>query len=165
MNVIMDACSVINLHNGGVLEVVCAIEAIDVQIGPIAGGECSEDCAIALANLHEAGQLEYLADTPIDADEFLEFVAQHKLGDGEAECIMLAELSETAAVCCDDMRGRRKTEAILGQGRLVGSLKLLKQAVAEALLTADQAFAAYDLMREAGGFLPEIEAVYFSLDE
>jgi predicted nucleic acid-binding protein len=161
----MDACSVINLHNGGVLEVVCSIESIDVQIGPIAGGECSEDCATALANLHEAGRLEYLEDTPIDADEFLEFVAQHKLGDGEAECIMLAELSETATVCCDDMRGRRKTEAILGQDRLVGSLKLLKQAVTEGLFAADQAFAAYELMKGAGGFLPEIDAGYFSSDD
>lgn len=120
--------------------------------------------SIPLASLNEAGLLEFLEDTPLDADKFLEFVAEHKLGDGEAECIMLAELSETTIVCSDDMRGRRKAEAILGQGRCVGTLKLLKQAVAEGLLPADHAFAAYELMKDAGGFLPEIGAGYFSPD-
>lgn len=59
MNVVMDACSVINLHNGGVLRTVCLIDGIDVQVGPIVGGECSENCAAALAGLHDDGLLEY----------------------------------------------------------------------------------------------------------
>lgn len=164
MNVIIDACSVINLHNAGVLETVCSMEGINVQIGPIAGGECLEDCAESLARLHAVGNLEYLEDSPIDGDDFVEFVAEHKLGDGEAECILLAQIDQTASVCCDDMRGRRKAQQILGAERLVGSLKLLKMAVCQGLLPAREAFDAYERMKQSGGFLPAIPEEYFALN-
>ena len=164
MNVVIDACSVINLHNGGVLEVVCSIGEINVQIGPIAGGECSEGCAEPLANLRDAGNLVYLGDSPLDAEQFLDFVDEHKLGDGEAECIMLAALDADSWVCCDDLRGRKKAQAILGEGRLVGSLGLLKLAVGSGLLTPHQACEAHARMKEAGGFLPDVVEGYFTGD-
>ena len=161
MNVVMDACSVINLQNGGVLEIVCSLVAINVQIGPIAGGECSEELAETLAVLHDAGLIQYLTDTPLDADMFLKFVDEHRLGDGEAECIMLADLDAETMVCCDDMRGRRKAQAILGEERIVGSIGLLKRAVAHDLISGPQAFASYELMKAAGGFLPDFDNEYF----
>lgn len=162
MNVVMDACSVINLQNGGALAAVCSIAGLKVQIGPIVGGECSEGCAAVIATLHDSGLLEYLTDTPLDADEFLEFVGEHRLGDGEAECIMLAALDDEAKVCCDDMRGRKKAQAILGDERLVGSIGLLRDAVTCGLLSAAQAYLAYMQMRDAGGFLPDISEDYFT---
>ena len=161
MNVVMDACSVINLHNGGVLEVVCSNAVAKFQIGPIAGGECSEECAGALAALHGAGKIEYLTDTPLDADEFLDFVAEHRLGAGEAECIMLAALDAQTFVSCDDMRGRKKGTLILGEERVTGSIGLLKMAVAKGVISVAHAFASYSQMKEAGGFLPEVDEAYF----
>ena len=162
MNVIMDACSVINLHNGGALEAVCSIAEFNFQVGPIVGGECSEGCAAALAMLHDAGLLEYLTDAPLDAEKFLEFVSEHRLGEGEAECIMLAELDAGAIVSCDDLRGRKKTQVILGDDRLIGSIGLLKQAVACGLMTETQANSAYRCMKDAGGFLPDLTEEYFA---
>lgn len=161
MNVVMDACSVINLNNGGALETVCSIATIDVQIGPIAGGECSEGCASALAELHQAGLIQYLTDTPLDADAFLEFVEEHGLGDGEAECIMLADLDAETVICCDDMKGRKKAKSILGENRIIGSIGLLKWAVDDGLISVTQAHESYVLMKDAGGFLPDVDAHYF----
>ena len=97
MNVILDACSIINLHNGGVLRCVCCIPHFHVQVGPIVGGECSEDCALAIASLHTDGDLEYLEDNEIEVDDFLSFVDQNRLGDGESECILLANLDSHRA--------------------------------------------------------------------
>lgn len=161
MNVIMDACSVINLHNGGVLALACSLDIGEFRIGPIAGGECSADCAKTLAALHDDGLIHYLADSPLDGDDFLAFVDDHRLGDGEAECIMLAALDEDSVVCCDDMRGRKKVVALLGEERLTGSIGLLTRLVANGHMDSDAAYTAYLTMREHGGFLPDLQPGYF----
>ena len=161
MNVILDACSIINLHNGGVLRCVCCIPHFHVQVGPIVGGECSEDCALAIASLHTDGDLEYLEDNEIEVDDFLSFVDQNRLGDGESECILLANLHSQSSICCDDRRGRLKATEILGEERVLGSLRLMRIAVQNGLLESAEAFAAYELMRAAGGFLPTVGIGYF----
>lgn len=161
MNVIMDACSIINLHNGGVLRCICSIPNVHIQVGPIVGGECSEDCALAIASLHSDGDLEYLEDNDLEIDYFLTFVDENKLGDGESECILLASLDEESSICCDDRRGRTKAIELIGEERVLGSLRLLKFAVHHDILDPTEAFEAYELMRAAGGFLPTIEIAYF----
>lgn len=161
MNVIMDACSIINLHNGGVLRCICGIPDLHFQVGPIVGGECSEDCALIIASLHSDGDLEYLEDNCLDLDSFLDFVDKHKLGDGESECILLASLDEESSICCDDRRGRTKALEMIGEERVFGSLRLLKFAVQHSILHSSEAFEAYKLMRSAGGFLPIIGIAYF----
>lgn len=161
MNVIMDACSIINLHNGGVLRDICRIEGLHIQVGPIVGGECSEDCALAIANLHTDGDLEYLEDNVLEIDEFLKFVEETKLGDGESECILLANLNDHSSICCDDRRGRIMGAELLGEDRVFGSLKLLKIAVQNDIIQPIEAFEAFELMRAAGGFLPTITLAYF----
>ena len=161
MNVVMDACSIINLHNGGVLRCICRIPDIHIQVGPIAGGECSEGCALAIASLHSDGDLEYLEGNDLEIDEFLAFVDGNKLGDGESECILLASLDEESSICCDDRRGRNKGIELIGEERVLGSLRLLKFAVHHNILNSTEAFEAYELMRDAGGFLPTIEIAYF----
>lgn len=157
----MDACSIINLHNGGVLRCICSIPDVHIQVGPIVGGECSEDCALAIASLHSDGGLEYLEDNDLEIDQFLDFVDQNRLGDGESECILLACLNEESSICCDDRRGRTKAIELIGEERVLGSLRLLKIAVQHNLFDSSEAFEAYELMREAGGFLPTIEIAYF----
>lgn len=161
MNVILDACSIINLHNGGVLRSVCSIPKIHVQVGPIVGGECSEDCALAIASLHTDGDLEYLEDNELEIEDFLLFVDENRLGDGESECILLANLDGQSAICCDDRRGRLKAVELLGEERVLGSIRLVKIAVDNGLMEPAEAFAAYEQMRKLGGFLPTIEIGYF----
>ncbi|WP_374405391.1 hypothetical protein [Pelagerythrobacter sp.] len=112
--------------------------------------------------MNEAGSLEYLTDTTLDADTFLEFVDRYRLGDGEAECILLAEIDNDAVVCCDDLRGRKKAIMLLGEGRLIGSLALLRMTVEGGQLDSQGAFTAYQQMRDAGGFLPELGLDYFA---
>lgn len=161
MNVIIDACSIINLYNGGMLRRICELQDLEILVGPIVGGECSVDISPVIADLHDGGLLRYLADNDLDSDEFLIFVGEAKLGDGEAECISLARLDQNSVICCDDKRGRMKGVEILGDGRVFGSLRLLKMAVEREIINANEAFEAYELMRGAGGFLPDITIDYF----
>ncbi|MXP09716.1 hypothetical protein [Pseudoblastomonas halimionae] len=116
---------------------------------------------MAIASLHTDGDLEYLEDNQLDVDEVLNFVDEKKLGDGESECILLANLDGQSSICCDDRRGRAKATEFLGEERVLGSLRLLKMAVRVGLIVPVEAFAAYELMRDAGGFLPTIGIAYF----
>jgi len=50
---------------------------------------------------------------------------------------------------------------VLGESRLTGSIGLLREAVKAGLLTQAEAFAAYRLMRERGGFLPAVGEAEF----
>ena len=161
MNVIMDACSIINLHNGGVLHCVCCIPNVRIQVGPIVGGECSEDCALAIASLHSDGNLTYLEDNQLEIDDFLAFVDLNKLGAGESECILIAFFDGQSAICCDDRKGRAIATELIGEERVMGSLRLLKIAVQHDILSSDQAFEAYELMCASGGFLPPLGIAYF----
>ena len=56
---------------------------------------------------------------------------------------------------------RRRATELLGADRVSGTLGLLKEAVAESLMTKTAAFAAYEQMRAAGGFLPQISIGFF----
>ena len=49
-----------------------------------------------------------------------------------------------------------------GAGRVIRSLRLLKWCVADALATSELAFAMYREMKDADGFLPEIQLEWFS---
>ena len=47
-------------------------------------------------------------------------------------------------------------EREIGTGRMTGTVGLLREAVAEGLLTAEEACGAYNQMKRLGGFLPKL---------
>ncbi len=83
-----------------------------------------------------------------------------ELGPGETECILAAK-SMGCAVACDDGAARRVIEREIGVTRTTGTVGLLREAVAAGLLTAQEAFVAYEQMKRLGGFLPRISMADF----
>lgn len=156
---IFDASSVINLVNGGVFPTCLSLSARAFHIGPLVMGECvgcrqAVDLAIAQQGLTALDS----ADLP--ASVFLRLAQAHGLGDGETECLAFATM-RPFDVCCDDRRARSSVKAEIGEKRLTGSLGLLREAITAGALDQEHAFAAYELMKHLGGFLPAVRKEFF----
>ena len=160
----MDASSIINLCNAGVLENVCQIESSDFLFTPWVDDECDERCTDQLQGARQAGNLSILPDDEIDAELFLNLIEQIQLGNGETETIAAA-VGNNSIVCTDDRKARIAASNILGAGRVIGSLRLLRWAVEHKLMVCTQAFEAFQVMRDRGGFLPDTDQAFFCLDE
>jgi predicted nucleic acid-binding protein len=160
MDVVVDACSVINLTNVGALQHVLSLQACRLAVGPLVITECHGDAAAQIAGAEADGLLDYVNDDDFPADRYLELLDEHELGEGETECIAVAEL-EGFTVCCDDRRARHIAKGVLGEGRVIGSLRLLKWCVEEEILTCEQAHGYSVQMRSAGGFLPAMGHEFF----
>jgi predicted nucleic acid-binding protein len=156
VSVIFDACSLINLTNGQVLSPVLQLEEHYV-VGPIVLSE------VDLAEVQGAvteGRLSALDDSQLDADQFLALIEEHRLGDGESECLSAAR-QLGYMVCTDDGKARKVTTNLLGASRLTGSLGLLQRATSQGLLDASTADGAYRRMLATGAFLPRIPRGFF----
>lgn len=164
MHLLIDACAVINLYNCGKLAIVCELPDTEIWLSPIVVAECGLGCAAEIISLHAAGRVKYVPDGEISPDRFLELVAAHDIGDGELESIAVCEATDRL-FCTDDAAARRLATNLLGPANVMGSLRLLKLAVAAALLKCTDAFAGYAEMRDSGGFLPQLEADFFCSGE
>lgn len=124
--------------------------------------ECSnnQDTAAALDNSIKHANIELLDDSQISGTVFLQLLETFRLGEGETECLAFALLSEVM-ICCDDSKARTVIASRIGQGRVTGSLGLIRAAVKERLLTIDDAWRGYNNMKSAGGFLPVVETRFF----
>lgn len=97
--------------------------------------------------------LKPLDASAISATTYLELLDQYGLGEGETECLAAAKTGDYLMVS-DDLRARNVAIDLLGTNRVMGTIGLLRIAVAKNLLTRGQAFASYQLMRSLGAFLP-----------
>jgi predicted nucleic acid-binding protein len=153
-----DACSLINLVNGEVLDRVLTLPQRSWFVGNIVLDECAP-----LPELDEAilkGSIISLDDADIDADDFLNLLDLYNLGDGETECIAYA-IKFGYVVSTDDRKTRGVIERDLGKHQRIGSIGLLTESVAAAIITPDEAKAAYKRMLTAGAFLPVLKDDYF----
>ncbi|WP_144417675.1 hypothetical protein [Burkholderia gladioli] len=82
------------------------------------------------------------------------------LGAGETECILAAE-QMGCVLACDDLAARSAAKKVLGTGQVRGSIGLLRMAVEANILNREAAYIAYQLMRDRGGYLPDLSADYF----
>lgn len=151
---ILDASTLLNLANGEVLSKVLRLPGTKFQVSAVVRDE-SRTIAQAIDIAVAAGGLALVDDKLIGVAQFLRAKADWQLDNGETECI-LAAVSVGCSVACDDKAARRVVARVLGKDRLTGSIGLLRQAVKAKLLTQAEAFASYRLMRDRGGFLPEI---------
>ena len=154
MILILDASTLLNLANGEVLSKMLRLPGISFQVSAVVRDE-SRTIAQAIDAAVNAGRLALVDDKLIGVAQFLRSRAEWHLDNGETECILAADIVG-CSVACDDKAARRVVSKTLGQERLTGSIGLLRQAVKANLLTKQEAFAAYRLMRDRGGFLPEI---------
>jgi predicted nucleic acid-binding protein len=161
VDLIIDASSIINLDNAGALELVASLKNHILWVSPLVVGECQPTCAAELLRLERAGSFRFVDPDAISADSFLDLLEAHGLGDGETECLALC-LGGPYVFCCDDGKARQTAITLFGAARVIGSLRLLKWCVADALATSELAFAMYREMKDAGGFLPEIQLEWFS---
>jgi len=161
LRIILDASSSINLHRGGLLEAVLSLSsfAFTFYVGCIVKGECG-DLQEWLTAQAARGRLVILPDDTLSPQEFADVLNLYDLGLGETECIALAK-QQGLCVCTDDKAARRAATEHLGDGSVVGSLRLIRECVCQGLLTAQAAFLAYQAMKDRGAFLPPIADSYF----
>ena len=160
MNVIIDACSLINLHNGNCLALVPTLSETRIWVGPEVLRECNSECAMAVLSLANRGEIGRIDDFEVGAERFLHLLDRFGLGPGETECLVVAE-QNGFVVCSDDRRARTSTEIVLGQNRCIGTARLLKWCVRDRLFSCTDALRYFDLMKMEGGHLPNLEARFF----
>ena len=153
---ILDASTLLNLANGEVLATVLRLPSTTFQVSSVVRDE-SRTIALAINAAVAAGRLALVDDKLISVAQFLRAKTEWQLDNGETECI-LAAMAIGCSVACDDKAARKVIAKVLGSDRLSGSIGLLREAVKTGLLVQADAYTAYRLMRERGGFLPEISA-------
>lgn len=146
------------------LAVVCELPNTEVALSPIVVSECGLDCAAEIIALQAAGRVHFVLDDEISPDRFLELVNDYDIGDGELESISICETTDRT-FCTDDAAARRLATNLLGAGKVMGSLRLLKLSVESSLLMCTEAFAGYNQMRNCGGFLPDLPNDFFCAGE
>jgi predicted nucleic acid-binding protein len=156
---VIDACSLINLDKGGVLEIVLRLDTHQFFVGTFV----EEESGSFLKPYLEQGCLTKLSDDRLPSSAFSQILSRYDLGYGETECIVFAAL-DNSAVCSDDLKARKAAQAELGEGRVTGTLFLLKECVKRGVLTSQAARGAYEQMRTKGAFLPDLREDYFDIE-
>jgi len=154
VTVVLDASTLINLANGEVFAKIVSLPGRSFQVSPVVLRE-SRTVGKAIRAAVKRGDIEWVDDDAIDAQEFEDALEEWGLGPGETECILAAK-ALGCAVACDDGAARQVILLELGQPRMTGTVGLLREAVAAGLLTAQQAFDAYQEMKRLGGYLPRL---------
>ena len=154
MTFVLDTCSLINLCNGGVLLHVLRLPNLAFCVGPSVSFEAKSLIA-ELKPLLDGGLMFQLDSEIMSAVTYLDFKTRFGLGDGETECMAGAQQFGYSIVC-DDAAARKAASELLGDQRVTGSIGLLRMCVSSGLLSAEQGFAAYQLMLQSGAFLPKL---------
>lgn len=161
MDIVLDACSIINLFNGDSLDKVLRLNHSFYVGDMLFEQEIITDLQkIVLQALIEKKQIAILPST-LSLTEFLRLKDKYKLGMGETECLSLCKNSGYI-ICTDDKKARECSGRELGTSNVVGSLFLLRESVKYALMNCIEAISSYTLMRKKGGFLPgNLDKEYF----
>ena len=158
----LDACTIIFLTNGKVLDSILRLQGRTWFVGQFVLDECHKDGRV-IPELQQAiddGRITLLDGSEISAADFLNLLQRHGLGDGETECLAYS-IFDGRVVCTDDKKARNIIISISGGDKVIGSLGLLKEAVKQGLLTSVDAMKAYNLMVAKGAFLPTIPSNFF----
>ena len=160
MDVILDACSIINLVNSGHWGCVVSLRRCELWLSPVVVGECGVDVFDHIFSKRTSPRVKLMDSRSIPGERYLGLLEEHGLGEGETECLAVAE-QYGHFVCCEDRKARRIIAAALGEERVLGSLRLLRWCVEDGILKCDHAYNASAEMRARGGFLPDPGQEYF----
>lgn len=156
---IFDASSLINQHNG------CLIELIrdSLNLTPCFGPQVMNECSSIQINIEQGiqnGRFKLLKDDNISAISFINLMEQYNLGGGETECLVLAK-HYNLPVCCDDRLARSMINAEIGSGRITGTIGILIDLVRNGAISVSMAYNKYSDMKTAGAFLPIFNENWF----
>lgn len=154
-----DACCAINLINGNALEIVSDLSNLTLCIQGLVEDEIGEGYG-RFEKLIAVGKIQLISGDDIRASEVSAVAGRYNIGLGESECIVIGK-KYNCGVASDDRKARIAAESELGQGRIIGSVGLLKKAANEGLIDPASAYSIYQAMRKAGGFLPKVEPEFF----
>lgn len=154
MIVILDASTLINLANGEVFRAVISLPSRSFLVNEIVLQE-SRTVARAIQAAIKRGHIAWVDSNLIDVEEYQEALRLWCLGPGETECFLAARVLGCLVACDDGAACKviRKNVPAIG---LTGSIGLLREAMAEGILSAEQAYNSYQLMRTRGGYLPSL---------
>lgn len=159
-DLIIDACTLVNLVNGECLEILSKLPG-NFHVGAIVLDECGTKREIIEKAIND-GMLLELNEDEIDADIYLCFLGQYSLGEGETECLVFAH-EKGMGVVSDDRKARTVAKKKVGKSRVFGSIWLLGEAVKAGVMSSEDAWDAYEKMKVNGGFLPPLDPGYFSV--
>lgn len=160
MNILLDACSIINLHNGDCLHRVADLPEHLFWVGPMVISECSGDCAVEIMSLIGRNKIHQIDESNIDGERYLKLLEETGLGSGEVECLIVAE-DMGYAICTDDGRARAISSGRIGQENCLGSARVLRWMVECGIMTCTDARTAFETMKVEGGYLPDLETNFF----
>jgi len=129
------------------------------HMGTIVRGECGE-VTHYIDDQARKGRIVILPGSIIAPLQFAEILHRYELGLGESECILHAD-ERDLTICTDDKAARAAALSYLGNDRVVGSLRLVRECVCAGITTSHQAYVGYESMRAKGAFLPDMDASYF----
>lgn len=127
------------------------------MVGPIVVGESGSQIESAL---RASDASTFIDGTELSADDYLSLLSDHRLGEGETEALAIAR-QYGALLCSDDQKARKVGKKLLGEDRVIGSLRLMRWCVEEDICKCAQAFEASVAMRAHGGFIPELPQEFF----
>lgn len=153
MTHLLDACALLNLSNGGVLDAVLSLPSRFIICS--AARRESKTILSVIDTLVLSNRLEFIDDHQIPASLFLKLKQQHGLGDGETECLAVASIRSSTLVF-DDQRARKIATSLFGAPRVTGSIGLLRSCVGNGILSRADAYGAYTLMKALGAYLPDM---------
>lgn len=131
-------------------------------IGPIVRGEVVQLKEVVDGCVTN-NTLNALPDDGLLFDDVADFADQRNLGFGESECILFCVGRNGLNLCSDDRKARSVAAAVIVAERILGTADLVKERVRQGILTPQDAFAAYEVMRSRGAFLPALERQDFIL--
>lgn len=160
-NIILDACSIINLINGDQIINALNLTGTKFFIGQAVYNELAKvhTQKVIIDTLINEGILIML-DVDIDVDLLISLYKEYNLGDGETESMVLCK-QLGFALCCDDRKARKASNDVIGEKSVMGSLRLMKFAVIEELIVCTDAELSLVKMKLEGGFLPNVGHGYF----
>lgn len=153
MTHLLDACALLNLSNGGVLDSALSLPGSFIVCS--AARRESKTIRSVIDHLVIANRLKFMDDHEIPASLFLKLKQQHGLGDGETECLAVASISSGILVF-DDQRARKIATSLFGAARVTGSIGILRSCVSNGILSRAEAYGAYTLMKALGAYLPDM---------
>jgi predicted nucleic acid-binding protein len=162
LRLIGDTCGVINAFKAGALDVVLLLESHTFVLGPAVMTESVHLQEVVKGHIN-AGRLTTPDDNSIAATTVASISGNYNLGIGESECIAICQSDPSLAFWSDDRRARVVAAALLGASRVIGTADLLRECVAQGLMSPLDAYTAYELARSRGAFLPPLDRAAFHL--
>ncbi len=162
MDIVLDACSIMNLINGNCLDKVLQLPNHRFFIGDMLfEQELLNDFQKLIVQACIDEGLITILESKASYSAFNLLKQKYQLGLGETECILLCK-TQGYIICTDDRKARLCSTGELGKECVVGSLYMLKECVGYNLISCDDSILAYCAMINKGGFLPkQMTKAYF----